>query len=89
MAIPAIFLIWWKGVIKGSEKMYGKLANGELMVNRQPINGYKPIVYQDYTYDPETQYVVEGRVEDREDFIFVETIVKEVETTDEGEGEEI
>lgn len=69
--------------------MYGKLANGELMVNRQPINGYKPIVYQDYTYDPETQYVVEGRVEDREDFIFVETIVKEVETTDEGEGEEI
>lgn len=69
--------------------MYGKLVDGVLIVNRQPIGGYKPVVYKDYTYDPETQYVVEGKVEDKNDFIFVETIVKNVEFVEESEGDEM
>ena len=69
--------------------MYGKLSNGELMVSRQAIDGYKPVVYQDYTYDPETQYVIEGKIEDKGDFIFVETIVKDVEFVEEGEEGEM
>lgn len=59
--------------------MYGMLIGGQLITNRRKFPGYKIIEYEEYEYDPATQYVEEGPIEDLPNKILVHTIVNTIE----------